>query len=60
MAGKQKAARKQSQKDRDSKKAQDTDETIFSLDPASGLSEDRRRRLLLRRFWQSAAGSRGC
>jgi vitamin B12/bleomycin/antimicrobial peptide transport system ATP-binding/permease protein len=56
MAGKQKAARKQSQKDRDSKKAQDTDETIFSLDPASGLSEDRRRRLLLRRFWQSAAG----
>jgi vitamin B12/bleomycin/antimicrobial peptide transport system ATP-binding/permease protein len=50
MAGKQKAARKQSQK------AQDADETIFSLDPASGLSEERRRRLLLRRFWQSAAG----
>jgi putative ATP-binding cassette transporter len=50
MADKQKAARKQSQK------AQDADETIFSLDPASGLSEERRRRLLLRRFWQSAAG----
>ena len=50
MAGKQKAARKQSQQ------APDADETIFSLDPASGLSEERRRRLLLRRFWQGAAG----
>jgi vitamin B12/bleomycin/antimicrobial peptide transport system ATP-binding/permease protein len=35
-------------------KAQDADETIYSLDPKSGISEDRRRRLLLRRFWQSA------
>ena len=35
-------------------KAQDVYETIYSLDPKSGISEDRRRRLLLRRFWQSA------
>ncbi len=34
----------------------DVDETIISLDPESGLTDKRRRRLLLRRFWQSAAG----
>ncbi len=34
----------------------DLDETIISLDPESGLTDKRRRRLLLRRFWQSAAG----
>jgi vitamin B12/bleomycin/antimicrobial peptide transport system ATP-binding/permease protein len=35
-------------------KAQNGDEAIYSLDPESGLSEALRRRLLLRRFWQSA------
>src|ERR1700747_1585367 len=35
-------------------KAQKGDEAIYSLDPHSGLSDDMRRRLLLRRFWQSA------
>jgi putative ATP-binding cassette transporter len=34
----------------------DVDETIASLDPDSGISNQVRRRLLLRRFWQSAAG----
>jgi putative ATP-binding cassette transporter len=34
--------------------ARDADEKIYSLDPESGLSEDWRRRLLLRRFLQSA------
>jgi putative ATP-binding cassette transporter len=64
MTNNQKSARKPSRKDGGSKKVQDTgskrahdtDETIVSLDPASGLSEERRRHLLLRRFWQSAAG----
>ena len=37
------------------RKAQKGDEAIYSLDPHSGLSDDMRRRLLLRRFWQSAA-----
>jgi putative ATP-binding cassette transporter len=36
------------------RKAQKGDEAIYSLDPDSGLSDDMRRRLLLRRFWQSA------
>jgi vitamin B12/bleomycin/antimicrobial peptide transport system ATP-binding/permease protein len=36
------------------RKAQKADEAIYSLDPQSGLSDDMRRRLLLRRFWQSA------
>jgi vitamin B12/bleomycin/antimicrobial peptide transport system ATP-binding/permease protein len=36
------------------RKAQKGDEAIYSLDPQSGLSDDMRRRLLLRRFWQSA------
>jgi len=36
------------------RKAQKGDEAIYSLDPHSGLSDDMRRRLLLRRFWQSA------
>ena len=36
--------------------AQDADERIFSLDPESGLTNERRRSLLLRRFWQSASG----
>jgi vitamin B12/bleomycin/antimicrobial peptide transport system ATP-binding/permease protein len=36
------------------RKAQKADEAIYSLDPRSGLSDDMRRRLLLRRFWQSA------
>jgi putative ATP-binding cassette transporter len=35
--------------------APEVDETIVSLDPESGLSNKVRRRLLLRRFWQSAA-----
>ena len=50
MNGKQQGALRQSQS------APDVDETIVSLDPASGLSDKLRRRLLLRRFWQSAAG----
>ena len=36
------------------RKAQKGDEAIYSLDPQSGLSDNMRRRLLLRRFWQSA------
>jgi vitamin B12/bleomycin/antimicrobial peptide transport system ATP-binding/permease protein len=36
--------------------APDVDETIVSLDPDSGITERLRRRLLLRRFWQGAAG----
>src|ERR1700747_3042793 len=36
------------------RKAQKGDEAIYSLDPHSGLSDEMRRRLLLRRFWQSA------
>src|SRR5262245_50097482 len=32
------------------------DETIFSLAPEGGITTRMRRRLLLRRFWQSAAG----
>jgi putative ATP-binding cassette transporter len=36
--------------------AAELDETIISLDPESGLTDKRRRRLLLRRFWQSAGG----
>jgi putative ATP-binding cassette transporter len=35
-------------------KAQNGDEAIYSLAPESGISETLRRRLLLRRFWQSA------
>jgi vitamin B12/bleomycin/antimicrobial peptide transport system ATP-binding/permease protein len=51
MTGKQQGARQQSPN------AQDVDETIVvSLDPDSGISDQLRRRLLLRRFWQSAAG----
>jgi putative ATP-binding cassette transporter len=51
MTGKQQGARQQSQN------AQDVDETIVvSLDPDRGISDQLRRRLLLRRFWQSAAG----
>ncbi len=34
----------------------DTDEAIVELDPASKAGDLLRRRLLLRRFWQSAAG----
>src|SRR5437868_4833420 len=34
----------------------DLDETIVSLDPAQGLTSKERRRLLLRRFRQSAVG----
>ena len=37
----------------------DVDETIVSLDPAKGISDQLRRRLLLLRFWQSAAGRGG-
>ena len=33
------------------------DESIFSLDPEGGITTRMRRRLLLRRFWQSAARS---
>jgi vitamin B12/bleomycin/antimicrobial peptide transport system ATP-binding/permease protein len=33
-----------------------TPETIFSLDPEGGVTTRMRRRLLLQRFWQSAAG----
>ena len=33
---------------------QNGDEAIYSLDPRSGLSDDLLRRMLLRRFWQSA------
>ena len=38
------------------KNTEDADETVVSLDPESGLSNRVRRRLLLRRFWQSALG----
>jgi vitamin B12/bleomycin/antimicrobial peptide transport system ATP-binding/permease protein len=48
MIEKTQEARKRTQK------AQKGDEAIYSLDPQSGLSDDMRRRLLLRRFWQSA------
>jgi hypothetical protein len=41
---------------RQSQSAPDVDETIVSLDPDSGITDQLRRRLLLRRFWQSAAG----
>src|SRR5262245_25806395 len=34
----------------------EADETIVSLDPESGISNKQRRRLLLQRFRQSAAG----
>ena len=50
MNGKQQRALQQSQS------APDVDETIVSLDPDSGISDQLRRRLLLLRFWQSAAG----
>jgi vitamin B12/bleomycin/antimicrobial peptide transport system ATP-binding/permease protein len=50
MNGKQQGVRRQS------KGAPDEDETIVSLDPDSGITDQLRRRLLLRRFWQSAAG----
>ena len=36
------------------RKAQKGDEAIYGFDPQSGLSDNMRRRLLLRRFWQSA------
>jgi putative ATP-binding cassette transporter len=36
--------------------APDVDEAIVSLDPGRGISDQLRRRLLLLRFWQSAAG----
>jgi putative ATP-binding cassette transporter len=49
MTGKQQGAPPRPQ-------AAELDETIISLDPESGLTDKRRRRLLLRRFWQSAAG----
>jgi putative ATP-binding cassette transporter len=51
MTGKQQGARQQSQN------AQDVDETIVvRLDRDSGISDQLRRRLLLLRFWHSAAG----
>ena len=50
MNGKHQGALRQSQS------APDVDETIVSLDPARGISDQLRRRLLLLRFWQSAAG----
>ena len=50
MNGKQQGVLQQSQS------APDVDETIVSLDPDSGISDQLRRRLLLLRFWQSAAG----
>ncbi len=50
MTGKQQGAPAQPQN------ALDMDETIVSLDPDSGISGKVRRRLLLRRFWQSASG----
>jgi vitamin B12/bleomycin/antimicrobial peptide transport system ATP-binding/permease protein len=51
MTGKQQGARQQSQN------AQEVDETIVvSLDPDRGISDQLRRRLLLRRFWQSGGG----
>jgi hypothetical protein len=34
----------------------DVDQTIVDLDPENEVSQKLRRRLLLRRFWQSAAG----
>jgi putative ATP-binding cassette transporter len=50
MNGKQQGVLQQSHS------APDVDVTIVSLDPDSGITERLRRRLLLRRFWQSAAG----
>ena len=50
MNGKHQGALRQSQS------APDVDETIVSLDPAEGISDQLKRRLLLLRFWQSAAG----
>jgi putative ATP-binding cassette transporter len=50
MNGKQQRVRQQSQS------APDVDEAIVSLDPDSGISDQLRRRLLLLRFWHSAAG----
>jgi hypothetical protein len=50
MNGKQQGVLRQSQS------APHAGETIVSLDPASGISDELRRRLLLLRFWQSAAG----
>jgi hypothetical protein len=37
----------------------DIDQTIVDLDPEDETSENLRRRLLLRRFWESAAASGG-
>jgi putative ATP-binding cassette transporter len=34
----------------------DIDQTIVNLDPEDEISENLRRRLLLRRFWEAAAG----
>ena len=50
MNGKQQRVLQQSQS------APDVDETIVSLDPDAGISDQLRRRVLLLRFWQSAAG----
>ena len=51
MNGKQQGVLQQSQR------TPDADETIvISLDPESGISDQLRRRLLLRRFWQGAKG----
>jgi putative ATP-binding cassette transporter len=50
MTGKQQGDRQQSQI------SQDVDETSVRLDLDSGISDQLRRRLLLLRFWQSAAG----
>ena len=51
MNGKQQGVLQQSQR------TPDADETIVvSLDPESGISDQLRRRLLLRRFWQGAKG----
>jgi len=51
MNGKQQRVLQQSQS------APEADETIVvSLDPESGISDQLRRRLLLRRFWQGAKG----
>ena len=44
------------QKDEDPPLAPDIDQTIVDLDPRDETSDRLRRRLLLRRFWQSATG----
>jgi vitamin B12/bleomycin/antimicrobial peptide transport system ATP-binding/permease protein len=41
---------------RESPNESDIDQTIVDLDPEDEISENLRRRLLLRRFWESAAG----